>query len=51
VSGEAQAQIAQRCGGCPVTRDVQGEAGSSSEQPDLAGDVPDHCRGAGLNDL
>ena len=29
--GEALAQVAQRCGGCPVLRDSQGQAGRGSE--------------------
>jgi len=49
--GEALEQVGQRCGGCPVPGDVQGQAGSGSEQPDIAVDVPVHCRRVGLNDL
>ena len=30
--GEALAQVAQRCGGCPVLRNSQGQAGWGSEQ-------------------
>jgi len=31
--------------------DIQGQAGQGSAQPDLAVDVPVHCRGAALDDL
>jgi len=31
--------------------DFQSEAGPGSEQPDVAVDVPVHCRGVGLDDL
>jgi len=41
--------VAQRCGGCPVVGDIQGQAGP--EQPYLAADVTFHCRRVGLNDL
>ena len=47
----AQEQIAQRAGGSPVPGGIQGQAGPSSEQPDLAVGVPVHCRGVGLDDL
>jgi len=30
--------------GCPVPGDIQGQVGQGSEQPDLAIDVPVHCR-------
>lgn len=30
---------------------VEGQAGLGSENPDLVKDVPDQCRGLGLNDL
>ena len=33
---EALEQVAQRCGGCPIPGDFQGEAGSSPGQHDLA---------------
>lgn len=32
--GEALEQVAQRCGGCPIPRDSQDQAGWASEQPD-----------------
>ena len=35
----------------PPPGDIQGQAGQSSEQSDLAVDVPVHCRGVGLDDL
>ena len=41
--------------GCPewwwMPGDFQSEAGPGSEQPDVAVDVPVHCRGVGLDDL
>ena len=43
-SNEALAQVAQRGGGCLVPGDIQGQAGWGSEQPDVAVDVPVHCR-------
>lgn len=30
---------------------LRGEAGWGSEQPDVVGDVPAHCKGIGLDDL
>jgi len=42
---------AQRGGGCPIPGDIQGQAGWSSEQPDVAVDVPVHCRGFGLGNI
>jgi len=30
---------------CPLPRNIQGQVGWGSEQPDLAEDVPAHCRG------
>ena len=48
---EALEQVAQRCGGCRVPGDTQGQAGGGSEQPDVAVYVPVHCRGVGLDDL
>lgn len=37
--GEALKQVAQRGDGCPVLRQIQGQAGPCSEQADLALDV------------
>ena len=51
MAGEALEQVAQRCGGSPVPGDSQGEDGWGPEQPDLAVDVPVHCRAVGLDDL
>jgi len=34
--GEAQEQVSQRCGACPVPGDFQGKTGSNPGQPDLA---------------
>ena len=49
--GEALEQVAQRCDWCPITGDFQGEAGSGTEQPDVAVHVPLHGRGVGVDDL
>jgi len=46
-----QKQAAQRGGGCPIPGDIQGQAGWGSEEPDLAVDVPVHCRVAELDGL
>ena len=48
-SSEALEQVAQRGGG--VLGDIQGQAGWGSEQPDVAVDVPVHCREVGLVNL
>ena len=48
---ETLAQVTQRGGGCPIPGDTQGEAGWGSEHPDVAVDVPVHCRGVGLDGL
>ena len=45
---QAQEQASERYGGCPIPGYLQGQAGPGFEQPDLAMDVPVHCRGAGL---
>ena len=50
-SGEPLAQFAQRGGGCPISGDIQVQAGWGSEQPDVAVGVPVHCRGVGLGDI
>lgn len=44
----ALAQVAQRCCGCYVPGDFQGQNGPDLEQPDVAVDVPVCCRGAEL---
>jgi len=49
--GETVERIAWRGSGGPVPGNIQGQVGWGSEQPDLVGDVPAHCRGAGLADL
>ena len=49
--GETVAQIAQRSWGCPIPRNIQGQVGWSSEQPDPVEDVPAHGKGVGLDDL
>ena len=51
MGGEALEQVAQRGGGCPIHGDIQGQDGWGSEQPDLAGGVPVHCKGVGLDEL
>ena len=48
---EALEQAAQRCGGCPIPGDIQGQAGPRSQQHDLAVYVLVHCRGDGLDDF
>ena len=45
------AQVAQRGGGCPVPGDIQDQAGSGTEQSDVAVDAPVHCSGVRLGDL
>jgi len=35
----------------PSLENIQGQVGQGSEQPDVAEDVPAHCRGVGLDDL
>lgn len=47
-SGEAQAHVAQRSGGCPLPEDIQGQNGWGSEYPHVAVGVPVHCSGVGL---
>lgn len=42
-------QVAQRCSGCPVLGDIQGQARPGSVHPDVAVGVPLHFRGAGLD--
>jgi len=49
--GEALEQIAQRGSAGPFPGDIQGQVGLGSEQPGVVEDVPDHCRGIGLDDL
>jgi len=44
-------RVAQRGGRCPVSRNIQGQPGRGSEQPDPVEDVSAHCRGVGLDDL
>jgi len=51
VDGEALAQVAQRCGECPIPGDFRGKAGSDPAQPDLGVYVPVHCRRDGLGGL
>lgn len=41
----------QRGGGCSMLGNLQGQAGQSSEKPDLFEDVPLCCWGLGLDDL
>jgi len=52
MNGESPAQVSQKGGRCPIPGNVQGQAGWGSEQRDLGGDVPAHCRvGVGLGVL
>jgi len=46
--GETLTKVAQSGGGCPISGDIQGQAGQGSEHPDLAAGVSIHCRGVGL---
>jgi len=46
--GEALAQVAQRCCGCPLLGSVQGQVGWGFEQPGLVEGVPGHGRGLGI---
>ena len=48
--GEPLEQVAQRCGKCPISGNIQGQVGQDSEQPDLVEDVPAYSRGIGLDD-
>ena len=48
--GEALEQVARDMVEV-LSRGIQGQAGPGSEQPDLAIDVPVHCRGVGLDEL
>jgi len=34
-----------------IPRNIQGQVGKGSEQPDLVEDIPAHCTGIGLDDL
>jgi len=49
--GEALAQIAQRCCGCPLPGSGQDQVGRGFEQPGLVEGVPAQCTGVGLDDL
>jgi len=49
--GETLVQAARRGGRCPIHGNIQGQVGWGSEQPDLAEDLPAHCRGIGPDDL
>ena len=44
-------EVAQRCGGSPILRDIQSQAGWGSEHPDQPVDVPVHFREVGLDGL
>jgi len=46
--GKAQGQVAQRGGGCPTPKDIQGQAGQVPVQPDQVADVPVQWSGVGL---
>jgi len=46
--GETLEQVAQRCDECLVPGDFPGQAGQSSEQPDLSVHTWVHYRGVGL---
>lgn len=36
---------------CPIPGNIPGQAGRGSGHPDLAEDVPVHCRGVGLDEF
>jgi len=40
-------RVAQRGSGGSIPRNIQGQVGWGSEQPDLAEDIPAHYRGVG----
>jgi len=44
-------RVAQRRSGGPIPENIQSQVGQRSEQPGLVEDVPDPCRGVGLDDL
>ena len=48
---EREEMVAERFGGYPVPGDIQCQAEPGSEHPNLAVDVPVHCRAIGLDDL
>jgi len=50
-SGETLAQVAQRSSVGPIPGNTPGQVGRGSEQPDPVEDVPDLCRGFGLDGL
>lgn len=52
-AGEPLAPVAQRTCGCSIPRNIQGQVGCDSEQPDLVEDVPAKGvpAGVGLGDL
>jgi len=50
MGGEALELVVQRCGGCPIPGDNQGQAGRGCEKPDLAVGLLVHCRGVGPDD-
>ena len=43
------AQVAQSVSEGPVPGNVRGQVGWDSQQPDPVMDVPDYCRGVGLD--
>lgn len=47
-SCETLKQISHRGGRCPIPRNIQGQFGWSSEQPDLVENAPVHGRMVGL---
>lgn len=50
-SDETLEKGSQRGGGCSTPGNSQGQAGQSSQQPDVVEDVPPCFRGLGLDDL
>lgn len=51
MSGETLGQIDQRGGRCPIPRNIQGQIGQGSEQPDSVEDLPAYFRGLGLDHI
>ena len=48
---EREEMVAERFGGYPVPGDIQCQSEPGSEHPNLAVDVPVHCRAIGLDEL
>lgn len=44
-------QVFQSGGSCPAPGTIHSQMWQGSEQPDLVGDAPAHCKEAGIDDL